>query len=166
MTECLCEGGETTQCPGGAKLLGAGAGRDAAGRQDRPEPEGSGGQMGGGRSVSPKENRAQHQSRGERLEHPDRERQDRPLWVEGGGGRPPATFASDQRVAQASGPGSTQPRPAPGLSNRTSHPPAPRTPTYPGDPSSAPPVCWAPHRAPRRNQPLKTGCEPGGLRAQ
>lgn len=47
MTECLCEGGETTQCPGGAKLLGVGAGRDAAGRQDRLEPEGSGGQMGG-----------------------------------------------------------------------------------------------------------------------
>lgn len=152
--------------PRGCQAVRSG-GRQRCGRQTRPPgARGLWRADGGGRSVSPKENRAQHQSRGERLEHPDRERQDRPLWVEGGGGRPPATFASDQRVAQASGPGSTQPRPAPGLSNRTSHPPAPRTPTYPGDPSSAPPVCWAPHRAPRRNQPLKTGCEPGGLRAQ
>ena len=40
MTEHLCEGGGTNQCLRGARRLGVGAGRDAAGRQDPSGPRG------------------------------------------------------------------------------------------------------------------------------
>lgn len=160
----------------GCRRLGVGAGGDAAGKQDRLDPEGSGGQVGvrepqGEQSTVSAEQRGKATASSSVKAGPA---------VRGwGGGRPPAVFGSDQRVAQASGPGSpqllpracqgpspAQPRPAPGLSSHTSRPHAHRVPISSETPAKHRLCARLRARLRTRNQPLKTGCEQGGLRVQ